>query len=268
MQSLPSFYPLSKPLPPSSPPLPPQPFPFGNGIGETVATSNLDADLNRVGPPRVYYPPPPSPGTLHRWVSRRPLDLSVPRSARGPAGLKAAEDGPDARQLQPSISLVPKWAEPSDIMGQYVFLIACEWLSDSSRFYFLISPNVLIKFNRSFCPADHMQDLCKNHFLQQLYRKIDGAVLQSQNERNLDCVITFQTHSILQRFMLRFDLLQLDCNDHLFIYDGAHAVGNYKPPPPLSSPTELVLTPPSLERSTDIDKATAGVSPPDLDLGG
>ncbi|KAJ3653213.1 hypothetical protein Zmor_012477 [Zophobas morio] len=73
-----------------------------------------------------------------------------------------------------------------------------------------------------------MQSLCKNHFLQQLYRKIDGAVLWSQNERNLDCVITFQTHSILQRFMLRFDFLQLDCNDHLYIYDGAHAVGTYK----------------------------------------
>jgi hypothetical protein len=73
-----------------------------------------------------------------------------------------------------------------------------------------------------------MSSLCKNHFLALLYRKIDGAVLQSQNERNLDCVITFQTHSILQRFMLRFDLLQLDCNDHLFIYDGAHAVGSHK----------------------------------------
>lgn len=73
-----------------------------------------------------------------------------------------------------------------------------------------------------------MQALCKNHFLQQLYRKIDGAVLWSQNERNLDCIITFQTHSILQRFMLRFDFLQLDCNDHLYIYDGAHAVGTYK----------------------------------------
>lgn len=73
-----------------------------------------------------------------------------------------------------------------------------------------------------------MQSLCKNHFLQQLYRKIDGAVLWSQNERNLDCVITFQTHSILQRFMLRFDFLQMDCNDHLYIYDGAHAVGTYK----------------------------------------
>jgi hypothetical protein len=73
-----------------------------------------------------------------------------------------------------------------------------------------------------------MQSLCKNHFLQQLYRKIDGAVLWSQNERNLDCIITFQTHSILQRFMLRFDILQLDCNDHLYIYDGAHTVGTYK----------------------------------------
>ena len=95
-----------------------------------------------------------------------------------------------------------------------------------------------------------MSTLCKNHFLQQLYRKIDGelfwvwqksslltkrlffipsgAVLWSQNERNLDCVVTFQTHSILQRFMLRFDMLQLDCNDHLYIYDGSHAVGTHK----------------------------------------
>nr|CAH7745367.1 unnamed protein product [Callosobruchus chinensis] len=73
-----------------------------------------------------------------------------------------------------------------------------------------------------------MQSLCKNHFLQNLYRKIDGALLWSQNERNLECVITFQTHSILQRFMLRFDFLQLDCNDHLYIFDGAHAVGTHK----------------------------------------
>lgn len=101
---------------------------------------------------------------------------------------------------------------------------------------------------------DHVASLCKTHFLQQLYRKIDGAVVRSQNEPNLDCVITFQVHStpylllenynfnlliffqificnrqtetILQRFMLRFEQLQLDCNDHLYIYDGAHAIGN------------------------------------------
>ncbi|XP_015596717.2 uncharacterized protein LOC107268439 isoform X2 [Cephus cinctus] len=73
-----------------------------------------------------------------------------------------------------------------------------------------------------------MSSVCKTNYMQDLYRKIDGAVLTSQNERNLDCIIIFQTHSILQRFMLRFDRLQLDCNDHLYIYDGAHAVGNYK----------------------------------------
>lgn len=70
----------------------------------------------------------------------------------------------------------------------------------------------------------------------------------SQNERNLDCEITFQTHSILQRFMLRyfhtpfdiprmsitslsalrFDTLSLDCNDHLYVYDGGHAAGQPK----------------------------------------
>lgn len=81
----------------------------------------------------------------------------------------------------------------------------------------------------SFAPlSDPIQSLCKNHFSQLIYKKIDGALVWSQNERNLDCVITFQTHSILQRFMLRFDMLQLDCNDHLFIYDGANAVGTQK----------------------------------------
>ncbi|XP_025829405.1 uncharacterized protein LOC108733089 isoform X2 [Agrilus planipennis] len=85
-----------------------------------------------------------------------------------------------------------------------------------------------LNFQRCQAEFDSMQSLCKNHFLQQVYRKIDGALLWSQNERNLDCVITFQTHSILQRFMLRFDFLQLDCNDHLYIYDGAHPVGTYK----------------------------------------
>lgn len=78
--------------------------------------------------------------------------------------------------------------------------------------------------------SDDMQTLCKNpHFLQSVYKKIEGAVLVSRNERNLNCVITFQTHSILQRFMLRFDMLQMDCNDHLYIYDGAHAtIGSHK----------------------------------------
>uniref|UniRef100_A0ABD2WYU5 phospholipase A1 n=1 Tax=Trichogramma kaykai TaxID=54128 RepID=A0ABD2WYU5_9HYME len=79
-----------------------------------------------------------------------------------------------------------------------------------------------------FLAKDLIGSLCKNHFLRDVYRKIDGAIITSQNERNLDCAVTFQTHSILQRFMLKFDRLQLDCNDHLFIYDGAHSVGSFK----------------------------------------
>ncbi|XP_075991830.1 low-density lipoprotein receptor domain containing lost and found isoform X2 [Anticarsia gemmatalis] len=86
----------------------------------------------------------------------------------------------------------------------------------------------LVALYSSFCHAEkskfyYMDSLCKDHFLQRQYRKVDGGVLWSRNERNLDCTVTFQTHSILQRFMLHFDLLQLDCNDHLYVYDGAHA---------------------------------------------
>ncbi|KAF8774691.1 hypothetical protein HNY73_017216 [Argiope bruennichi] len=56
-----------------------------------------------------------------------------------------------------------------------------------------------------------------------MYKKIDGTVLTSEGEDNLSCVLTFQTDTILQRFMLRFERLALDCNDHLYIFDGAHA---------------------------------------------
>ena len=53
---------------------------------------------------------------------------------------------------------------------------------------------------------------------------VDGAVVTSRNERDLDCVVTFQTESILERFMIRFEKLAIDCNDKLVIYDGAHAI--------------------------------------------
>ena len=34
------------------------------------------------------------------------------------------------------------------------------------------------------------------------------------------CVMTFQTETVLQRFMIRFEVLALDCKDHLSVYDG------------------------------------------------
>ncbi|KAL7640733.1 UNVERIFIED_CONTAM: hypothetical protein RMT77_009008 [Armadillidium vulgare] len=73
-----------------------------------------------------------------------------------------------------------------------------------------------------------ISELCSKAFKKPNSRMIEGAVVTSKGERNLDCVITFQTDTILQRFMLRFERLQLDCNDHLIIYDGAYTTSPYK----------------------------------------
>ena len=63
-------------------------------------------------------------------------------------------------------------------------------------------------------------------FRQHVPRPIDGAVVVSKNERDKDCTVTFQTESILENFMIRFSHLNIDCNDKLMIYDGAHTYGN------------------------------------------
>lgn len=74
----------------------------------------------------------------------------------------------------------------------------------------------------------HISSLCMGDRHYPQYKKIDGAVLTSESENNLECAVTFQTDSILQRFMLRFERLALDCHDHLVIFDSAHTIGNHK----------------------------------------
>jgi hypothetical protein len=39
--------------------------------------------------------------------------------------------------------------------------------------------------------------------LSNIPRLIDGAVVVSHNERDMDCIVTFQTDSILEKFMIR-----------------------------------------------------------------
>ena len=65
-------------------------------------------------------------------------------------------------------------------------------------------------------------------FMSNIPRTVDGVVLDSRDERDEDCVITFQTESILEKFLLKFERLQMDCNDHLYIYDGAHVAGAWR----------------------------------------
>jgi hypothetical protein len=49
-------------------------------------------------------------------------------------------------------------------------------------------------------------ELCQRthqSFLSNIPRLIDGAVVVSHNERDMDCIVTFQTDSILEKFMIR-----------------------------------------------------------------
>lgn len=62
--------------------------------------------------------------------------------------------------------------------------------------------------------------------MQMQHREIDGAVIISRNEKNLDCSVTFTAEYVTQRFMIRFDEFKMDCGDHLNIYDSSTAVGN------------------------------------------
>ena len=77
-----------------------------------------------------------------------------------------------------------------------------------------------------------MHQIChearQGNFLSKIQRTVDGVVLESRDERDEDCVITFQTESILEKFLLKFERLQMDCNDHLYIYDGAHVAGPWR----------------------------------------
>ena len=63
------------------------------------------------------------------------------------------------------------------------------------------------------------------HGNQGVPRPIDGAVVESKNEKDKACTVTFRTESILEKFMIRFSHLNIDCNDKLFIYDGEHTWG-------------------------------------------
>ena len=89
----------------------------------------------------------------------------------------------------------------------------------------------MVSCSNSFFVSVPVKELCtkrdEDNFLSNIPRPIDGAQVVSQNERDVDCVVTFQTESILERFMIRFDRLKIDCNDRLVIYDGAHAIGKF-----------------------------------------
>ena len=73
-----------------------------------------------------------------------------------------------------------------------------------------------------------MSTLCMREKYTPLSKQIDGAVITSSRDENMNCTLTFQTELVSQRFMLRFDDLRLDCYDHLYVYDGDGFAGQSK----------------------------------------
>ncbi|CAL8070269.1 unnamed protein product [Orchesella dallaii] len=71
-----------------------------------------------------------------------------------------------------------------------------------------------------------LSNLCKGQFPTQMHRKVDGAVIKSRNDKNLDCTVTFSTEYVSQRFHIRFEEFSMACGDHLYIYDSANAIGH------------------------------------------
>ena len=89
---------------------------------------------------------------------------------------------------------------------------------------------IIVNLKKTF--LDEMHQICyesrQGNFLSKIQRTVDGVVLESRDERDEDCVITFQTESIVEKFLLKFERLQMDCNDHLYIYDGAHVAAPWR----------------------------------------
>src|SRR5699024_12656722 len=54
----------------------------------------------------------------------------------------------------------------------------------------------------------HISSLCVGERNYPQYKIVHGAVLTSEGENDLECAITFQTGSILQKFMIRFERLR------------------------------------------------------------
>jgi hypothetical protein len=93
--------------------------------------------------------------------------------------------------------------------------------------YFLLNVNILCKTVESVSNKNfEISSICERDAIHRFDIKIDGAVVTSNADNNLECVISFRTDTVLQRFMLHFEKLALDCDHHLYIYDGNYELSH------------------------------------------
>lgn len=176
---------------------------------------------------KAYINSPPPPPIL-RLVSCR---KNRKRKNKSDSLINCTNHLLNAKISTPKLTMHLRWLQP------FIFIIVfCSLLVHeidalpNKRCKFFTHMNVCLNLIKILLVrhTDHISTICSNEKFHSLPKLIDGAVITSAREENLNCMITFTTESVLQKFMLRFEELKLDCNDHLYIYDGDIAVGNPK----------------------------------------
>lgn len=64
-----------------------------------------------------------------------------------------------------------------------------------------------------------ISQLCAGKSQFPVTKRIEGAVLSSNADADVNCTITFKTKSTQQHFVIRFEELKLGCDDHLKMFD-------------------------------------------------
>ncbi|XP_059088500.1 uncharacterized protein LOC131884677 isoform X1 [Tigriopus californicus] len=152
----------------------------------------------------------------HKWPQRPPDRLSLDSTTNISSS--------NAKCDQTNCFSVPG-AKTSRGRG---FAVTKGWFIPIATILLGLCFSVTSALKNEFLPINTLCKRSHKSFLSNIPKPVDGAVVISNNERDINCVFTFQTESILERFMLRFEELNMDCNDKLFIYDGAHAIGAHK----------------------------------------
>lgn len=65
-----------------------------------------------------------------------------------------------------------------------------------------------------------MKDLCPVKSQFHKTKLVEGALVSSHSDVDINCTITFRAKSAQQHFVIRFEELKLGCGDHLEMFDG------------------------------------------------
>lgn len=87
----------------------------------------------------------------------------------------------------------------------------------TSSFQLNLNP---INLSTSISHTVSIPQLCTGKSQFPITKRVEGALLSSSADLDVNCTITFRTKSAQQHFIIRFEELKLGCDDHLKMFDG------------------------------------------------